>query len=633
MVAKLVALDGPEKGLELILEKGQKWVIGRDPQSCDFLLEDPKVSREHAQIRFENDHYYIKNLSKTNPVLIDNEPVKRERKLSFDMSLKIGESHFKLVNISFKKKGASSDYDQIFDDLDEPAISIHPLKEEPKESPIEDGNYDTIFQDLGDEGTYGDLSEGYVSSERFILKVLSGPNTGAEFSMQKGRSYIIGTDVTGADIIFNDLSVSRHHARISITDEEEILVEDLDSRNGVAVDGEQITGQKLVSSKNLVSLGTTTFLIVDREAGEETIVTPRATKKPPEEKPTEPEPFEEVLGAKKQHSLKSMITESSFIITGVLIAVILVLGSGAVLLFKTSPVEFPHKDYTKSIQGVLGSEFPDVKFTFTSGVGSLFLVGHVLTTTERDELIYKLDNLSYISQIDNNVVVDEYVSQEMNLILALNPEWQGISVHAPEPGQFVMSGYLPTREDNAELVDYMNLQFPYIDRLTNYVIIEENLYQDVISKLQNYGFYNVSVDLSNGAVTLSGYVNCSFESAFEGVVKDISRIMGVRSVNNYVVIVGKSQSNSGASQEPLTKDPSIVNLTNYVDKQASISASYTISGFAAQGDQGRAAEVNGQILTVGSYLDGMRVIAIEDDFVFLEKNGLKYKVEYLSTRK
>ncbi|MCH9631985.1 MAG: hypothetical protein S4CHLAM6_03080 [Chlamydiae bacterium] len=634
MVAKLIAIDGPEKGLELILEKGTTWIIGRDPKDCDFVLDDPKASRQHAKIWQKDGKYWIKNLSRTNPVLVEDEPLKDDQQLGNNQTLKLGESHFRFTEVKASSSKSSSDYDQLFEDLDEPPISIDLDEDEshPRDKEKEDGNYyDTIFQDVGDDDTYGDLSESYVASERFILKVLTGPNSGAEFAMQKGRSYIIGTDVTGCDIIFNDLSVSRHHARISITEEDEIIIEDLDSRNGVVIDDEQIKGQKFITPKNMTTLGTTTFIVVDREAGEETVVTkiPQLEEEQVEEE-IEDEVVEEVLETKKS-LLKGFVTESTFVFTGVLIAAILILGTGAMLLFKTSPVEKYNKDYTRTISNALGDEFPDIRFTYNTNNGEIFVVGHVLSSTQQEELMYKLDNLAYITNIKNDVVVDEYVNQEMNLILTRNGNWQGISVHSPKAGQFVLSGYLPTREDNAELTDYMNIQFPYIERLNNYVVVEQDLFQEIASKLYNYGFYNVNIELSNGEVSLGGYINHKYEKAYHKASGDISKIMGVRKINNFVVLVTPKSGGALKTAEhkfhSLLHDPSIVNLTNYLGLREPPTLKYTVTGFAKQESKVKAVEVDGKILLPGDKLDGMKVIAFEGNFVFLEKNGLKYKIE------
>ena len=106
---------------------------------------------------------------------------------------------------------------------------------------------------------------------RWLLKVLSGPNTGAEFAMHGGSSYLIGTDTQACDIVFQDLSVSRKHAKLTIDLKDNAVLEDLQSRNGTFVDGEKIE-KKPVSGNVLVSMGTTTFMLIDREAERTTIV-------------------------------------------------------------------------------------------------------------------------------------------------------------------------------------------------------------------------------------------------------------------------------------------------------------------------------------------------------------------------
>ena len=739
MTAKFIAIDGPEKGREFTFEDGKEWVIGRDSNTCQFVLTDSTVSREHARIREESGNYFILNLSETNPIRIGDEEVTEEKRLYYEDRVKIGDSWFRFSEPKVPVEDTkSSEYDGFFEDTDLPDDLVpgvsssggiegdeappledqdnaphskdedktqdsekeeptskkqdkplhnededktrhsededktrhsededktqHSEKEEPpskkkdEESKKEDPRYDTIFEDLGDQDTFNDLSEKYMGSERFILKVLAGPNAGAEFAMQKGRSYIIGTDVTGADIIFNDLSVSRHHARLNLTDEAEVLIEDLNSRNGVIVDGQQIDGQHSILSKNMVTLGTTTFVIIDRERGEETYITERPIVEAKEDTKEEASKQTEKETSKVK---RRMIKESTFILTGILAAVIIVVGVGAVTLFKSSPVEhYPKLDFTKEIQMALGTQYPDVKYTYNPSNGTLFLVGHVLTTVDKEELLYTLNTLAFIAQTEDNVVVDDAVGQEMNLILSRYPTWRSVSIHSPQPGRFVMSGYLPTREEGAELEDFVNVQFPYVDRLTNYVIIEEDLNQDIISKLHNYGFYSVQVELANGEVSLTGYVNSAYGQAFEKTIREISRIVGVRNVNNYVVIVGQTEKVGGAipnlpypsegspgsigqEGEPeqsaaavkgqfgsWLQDSSVVNLTDQQDQTMDITHMYTVSGYADQGAVGRAVVIKGRILTVGDYLNGMRILAIFEEYVFLEKNGLKYKIEF-----
>lgn len=697
MDAKLIVAEGPDKGLEFTLSGKREWSIGQDSSACDFVLRDEKVSPKHALIQKVGDRYEISSLDGA-PLQINNQAPQTEKTtLQFEDRIQMGSTtlHFKEPKEGIQAR--SSEYDNFFDDTEDfsedfvpdaaPAGSPPPPEQPPKEEPpakeppkeeekqpeknqeeakheepsekepqkeeSEDSQYDTIFEDLGDQETFHDLSDPYGGSERFILKVLSGPNAGAEYALSEGKSYILGTDVTGADIIFNDLSVSRHHARLSITGEPEVLVEDLNSRNGVIVDGEQIQGQRTLTSTNMVTLGTTTFVVLDRERAEDTFVPEKPTREMDSESVQE-----EVKKEEKKEPVRRRVRESTFIISGILFALVLVFGIGAVMLFKSSPVERPKVDYTKEIQLALNNQYPDIKYTYNSNGGSLFLVGHVLTTVDKEELLYNLNNLDFITQIDDNVVVDDAVAGEMNLVLSRYPIWRSVSINAPQPGRFVMSGYLPTRDEGAELEDFVNVQFPYVDRLTNYVVIEEDLNQDIVSKLHNNGFYSVQVELANGEVSLAGYVNAAYDQSFQKTIREISRIVGVRNVNNYVVVVGtvsncggpspvlpySSQGSPGAIGQPgepaksaeaveeqfgsWLQDSSVVNLTDCQADSMDITHMYSIEGYADQGSIGRAVVIKGRILTVGDNLNGMRVLAIFENYVFLEKNGLKYKIEF-----
>ena len=109
-------------------------------------------------------------------------------------------------------------------------------------------------------------------SARFLLKVIAGTNTGAEFALEAGHSYLMGTETTSCDIVFHDLSVSREHARLYLSPTGQLEIEDLRSRNGVVIDQKQITGRVVLQPSVVVTLGTTAFFVVDREAPQETLV-------------------------------------------------------------------------------------------------------------------------------------------------------------------------------------------------------------------------------------------------------------------------------------------------------------------------------------------------------------------------
>ncbi|MGO8685515.1 MAG: FHA domain-containing protein, partial [Thermoleophilia bacterium] len=51
-------------------------VIGRS-RRCDIVLADPNVSRQHAEVRSEGDHYIITDLDSTNGIKVNRRAVKR----------------------------------------------------------------------------------------------------------------------------------------------------------------------------------------------------------------------------------------------------------------------------------------------------------------------------------------------------------------------------------------------------------------------------------------------------------------------------------------------------------------------------------------------------------------------------
>ena len=72
--AVLKILNGTHKGKQFRLI-GSRITIGRS-NDCDIVLKDNTVvSREHAIISFESNNYFIKSLTKDNPVLVDGKKI------------------------------------------------------------------------------------------------------------------------------------------------------------------------------------------------------------------------------------------------------------------------------------------------------------------------------------------------------------------------------------------------------------------------------------------------------------------------------------------------------------------------------------------------------------------------------
>lgn len=472
---------------------------------------------------------------------------------------------------------------------------------------------------------------------RWFLKVLSGPNTGAEFSMQSGTSYLVGTDAASCDIVFQDLSVSRQHARISIDAQDHVTVEDLNSRNGTFVDGEKLAGRKAINTNALVSMGTTTFMLVDREGERQTIVSPvlnnsspNATNAPgstakneeikPPQIPTKT-PGEE-LGPIQQAILPPMQSEverikdeerkearishaiSALVVLASITGLLVIVGVGTTFLFKTQEVPQEHAKDADAIISKALKDYPGIRYSFNPTTGRLLLIGHVLTPVDRNKILETLQDLKFITSLDStNVVIDELVWREINQVISKNPAWRGVSITSPVAGKFVLSGFLKTRKQAEDLYDYVSQNFQYVDLLEKRVIVEEDLKAQIQQKLNEAGFRTLQISLNNGDLTVTGSISNGTLAQFNGALAEIKSIPGIRGVQSLVNEVAPEQT-----------------LVNITDK-------YQVSGYSLQGNKTNVV-INGKILTKGDIIDGMTITDIQTNAVFLQKDGIRYRIDF-----
>jgi type III secretion system YscD/HrpQ family protein len=558
----LICEDGPLSGLTIPLDEGVEWEIGRDPSS-KILLEDPMVSRKHGLIRLENGEYILDNQSEVNPIKINDE-VASHHKLQEDDIIQVGNNY---LRFTFHAADALQESKATNSELTPPPT----------------------------------LPFNLSSPSRFFIKVLSGPNQGAEFGMNSNASYILGKD-SSSDIIFQDLSVSHRHAKLQIQENDEVLIEDLNSRNGVVVNGLKIDTLATLTSGSVVSLGTSVFVFVDKDAAEETIYSP--TKR------FYSETTQQEL---KQDDAKPIITaknwKETFVPTRHLVfastfAFVILFGLFSLFsLFKTEEPQKHQVDASKKIEETL-SKFKSLQYSYNAQNGKLFLVGHVLTETDYAELNYLVKNLPFVRNIEDNVIVDEGVWQEMNALISKNPNWRSVLMSATSPGKFVLRGYLQSEDEVASLQDYINLNFPYLNLLENQVVVESTLQTQIQNMLLAEDFGSTELQISNGEVIISGKISEKKKEVFSALLDKIQKLMGVRSVKNFTV--------------PVSETSSMLDLS---DK-------YKVMGTSKLGNQNQYVLIGGKILSIGDMLDGMTITSISNKDVMLIKDGMKFKIDY-----
>ncbi|BDI21814.1 FtsK/SpoIIIE domain-containing protein [Herbiconiux sp. L3-i23] len=86
-----------------------------------------------------------------------------------------------------------------------------------------------------------------------VVRVVDGPDRGTEFPIRRGSS-VIGRDES-CEIVLHDSLVSKRHARIDVTRTVDVV--DLNSANGVVVDGDEVSRVSLTEGQTVLIGGTT----------------------------------------------------------------------------------------------------------------------------------------------------------------------------------------------------------------------------------------------------------------------------------------------------------------------------------------------------------------------------------------
>jgi type III secretion system YscD/HrpQ family protein len=631
MVAKLVVEEGDLKGLTLSLEDGDTWTIGRDPDECQLVIEDPLVSRKHLIARRTSDGIVIENLSTTNPVQVNDEEIDEQpRLLQNGDTLKVGnevlrfyeDASARVLDEGSSDIGEPEEMEATPTEVPSPAETARTPPPPPAEVSEEEGATSTIFGEENPElPALAEIDFGVVETGRWLLKVIGGPNNGAEFYMQAGNSYLLGTDPKTCDIVFHDTSVSRQHARITVSAEDTLTIEDLKSRNGVLIGGTLIEGQQPLSPNTIVTLGTTSFVIYDREGEMQTIISPLLpsivkvlqgeTPKTTEAPPVTPAPTEPVAPTPTPAPVVEALPTPKprrhfgpYIIFATIIGLFTLAAIGTTSLFHEEPVVMQTQENADELIQKALAPFPAIRYTFNKSTGGLLLLGHVTTSAEKSQLLYNLQGLHFIKSIDDTgVIIDDIVWHEVNSILAENPAWKGITVHSPAAGQFVLSGYLHTRKQADQLSSYISLNFPYLDLLKKEIVVEEDVINQINSWLQDAQLTDITAKMNNGEISLMGTIPPEKVNDLNNIIAKIKQIPGVRIVNNMV----RTQ----------TAETGIIDLSDQ----------YQVTGKSRVGNK-YTVVINGRILSENDDLDGMTITKITADRVLLEKDGTKYRIDY-----
>jgi type III secretion system YscD/HrpQ family protein len=449
-----------------------------------------------------------------------------------------------------------------------------------------------------------------IESSRWLFKVLTGPNAGAQMGLEETKVYTIGSD-THCDIVLTDLSVSKQHLTLTVLKSGEITVQDLKSRNGVLMNGEKIEDKASQTSSTIITAGATTFMVVDRTSEQKTIVTPALPMKErafmekmvETSAQTAQKNFGDVQSKKPEvpAKKKSYVTWAAVAITSLAIAV------GLFSLFNTKLiVNHVQPRQVQDIAAIL-EEYPTFDYNFNPATGVLVLNGHILTEKDKRQLLSKLSQISAVQRTDDtNLVVDELVWQQFNM--AIEKNFKGISLSAISPGAFVLSGTIDSQTQAENLNRYLRLNFPYNETLQNKVVVFEQFLSSINQKLQSIAPGELVAELNQGDLIFVGTVPNSKSAEFQELVEKAKVTPGIRNVRNMVV-------EQNSSDESGLMD---------------VSQNYQVTGFSKSADANSSVMIKGRILRRGDQLDGMTITSIRARVIILERDGIKYRINYNS---
>lgn len=91
---RLRIIDGFDVGDEFVLTDTQEYTIGR--KDCDINVnpQDMKASRLHARLEFKNGQPFLENLSRTTDTYVNNNAIKKKRKLKSGNKIGVGNTVF-----------------------------------------------------------------------------------------------------------------------------------------------------------------------------------------------------------------------------------------------------------------------------------------------------------------------------------------------------------------------------------------------------------------------------------------------------------------------------------------------------------------------------------------------------------
>ncbi|MAT40670.1 MAG: hypothetical protein CL946_13830 [Ectothiorhodospiraceae bacterium] len=271
MKAKLYCTSGKYEGKTYHIKS--EATIGRSGEN-DIVLDEMVVSNSHARIYFDtgDKQFYIDDLNSRTGIMIGEDFVEERHPLNEGDILTIGnafEFRFMIAKTAQEpaeakpstadeqprtSKAPESETDLV---ADVPSEKLQDRTSEAEEAA------QTAKPEKAEKPAKADTSEEEPESDEERVSAFYFESTSLD-GTEEHHSLITGVNLVGREasnrLILKDGSVSRHHA-VVIAKSNEVIVRDLDSKNGTYVDGDKVTEDTAASEGARIMFGLVSFTL------------------------------------------------------------------------------------------------------------------------------------------------------------------------------------------------------------------------------------------------------------------------------------------------------------------------------------------------------------------------------------
>jgi NADPH-dependent 2,4-dienoyl-CoA reductase/sulfur reductase-like enzyme/pSer/pThr/pTyr-binding forkhead associated (FHA) protein len=278
--ALLVHMPDPKVSLriaETSLHKDSPLVIGRQP-GVDLLINEGSISRQHAEIRYVQDHYELRDFGSLNGTFINDARIEPNKAYTLKPNdvVRVGNIVkvrflLRLVNVAtygqIEMNTAPLPRARVSGDTPEPV----PVVREEAASLNLTGRLSTLKTSADPEKPLP-LDSVAALKENPGLIVMPDKKAKKEGAprivlLQPGKSVMLGRE-EGNDVVLDDMDVSRRHAEV-FPAPNGVYIRDNNSSNGVFINKSRIEKPYRLSHGDRIKLGNTSIFFVDMQSGRE----------------------------------------------------------------------------------------------------------------------------------------------------------------------------------------------------------------------------------------------------------------------------------------------------------------------------------------------------------------------------